>query len=121
VVAVERRLVGIHAVEQKRLRIGLVGEPARELERRMQMAIDEAGRRDAVAAADGLPGGMTFRHLVSLADGDDLALMHCHRSVADDAALRIDCDQPVNVIDNEVDALHVYVRLSSIATVATPA
>ena len=45
VLAVERRLVGIHAVEQERLRVGLVGEPARELERGMQMTVDEARRR----------------------------------------------------------------------------
>ena len=52
VVAVERRLIRVHAIEQERLRVGLVREAARELERGVQVAVDEAGRSHRAAAID---------------------------------------------------------------------
>ena len=121
VVAVERGLVGIHAVEQERLRVGLVGEPARKLERRMQMAVDEARRRHGVAAVDGLLAGVALRDLGRLADRDDLAAVHRDRRVADDAALRIDGDQPVDVLDDEIDGLHWLTRHVPAQVQAMPA
>ena len=116
VVGVERGLVGVHAVEQERLRVGLVGKPARELERRMQMAVDEARRRHGVAAVDGLLAGVVLGDLGRLADRDDLAALHGDRRIADDAAAGIDGDQPVDVGDDEIDGLHIPVSIASTAS-----
>src|SRR5262249_48163989 len=103
--------VGIHAVEQEGLRIGLVGEPPRERERRMQMAVDEAGRRDGAAAVDLCSTGKALGYLSGLVDGDDLALVHGDRRIADNAALRVDGDQPIDIGDDEIDGLHVGLHL----------
>ena len=77
----------------------------------MQMAIDEAGRGDGAAAVDQLPSGKALRDLGRLVDGDDPALVHRHRRIADDAALRIDGDQPIDVSDEQIDGLHAGLRL----------
>src|SRR5882757_2992993 len=78
----------------------------------MQMAIDEAGRGDGAAAVDQLPSGKALRDLGRLVDRDDPALVHRHRRIADDAALRIDGDQPIDVSDEQIDGLHAGLRLS---------
>jgi hypothetical protein len=108
VVGFERGLVGIHAVEQERLGIGFVGEPARELERRMQMAIDEAGRRHRGAAVDLALARVGLHEVSRLADRDDLAAVDRDRRIADDAAVRIHGDQPGDVGDDEINGLHGY-------------
>src|SRR5262252_8813227 len=106
VVAIERRFVGIHALEQKRLVVRLVGEPARQLEGRMQMAIDEAGGRHGIAAVDAVPGRAARRDIGRFADRDDLAPIDCDRGVANDAAPGVHGDQPGDVGNDEVDELH---------------
>ena len=112
VVAFERRFVRIHAVEQERLRVGFVRQPARQRERRMQMAVDETGRRHGAAAVNHLLAGEPLRDLGRLVDGDDLALVYCDRCVANDAALGIDRDQPIDIGDEQVDGLHAGLRRS---------
>ena len=106
VVAVERGFVRIHAVEQERLGVGLVGEPARKLERGMQVAVDETRRHHRVAAVDGPPAGVAPGDLGRLADRDDPAAVHRNRRVANDPPLRIDGDQPGDVLDDEIYVLH---------------
>ena len=108
VLGVERGLVRIHAVEQERLGVGLVGEPARELERRMQVAVDVARRRHGVAAVDGAAGRILRGEIGGLADGDDLAGVDGDRRVADDAAAGIDGDQPADIGDEEINRLHAF-------------
>jgi len=43
VLGVGRDFVGIHVLEQEGLRVGFVGQAARELEGRMQVIVDQAG------------------------------------------------------------------------------
>ena len=84
--ALERRLVRIHAVEQKRLRIGLVGEPARQRKGGMQVTVDETRRRYRAAAIDYVPSGKASGDHRRLVDGDNAPVIHRDRRVADDAA-----------------------------------
>ena len=107
VVAVECRLVGIHAVEQERLRVRLVGQSARQLKRRMQVAVDQARRRHRVPAVHLAAGGIGFGDVVGLADGDNLAVLYGDRRIANDAAGGVDGYQPVDTGNHQVNALHV--------------
>ena len=106
VLGLERGLVRIHPVEQERLGVGLVGEPARELERRVQMAVDVAGRRHGVAAVDGAARRILGDEFGRLADRDDAAGVDRDRRVTDDAAARIDRDQPADIGDEKINRLH---------------
>lgn len=102
VLALHRRLVRVHAVEQEGLRIGLVGEPAREVERRVEMAVDHAGGRDGAARIEGLRIGMRLNDRVRLADRNDPALGDRHARILDDAPRLVDRDEPADVADDEV-------------------
>jgi len=70
------------------------------------MAVDEARRRNGVAAADGLLAGVALGDLHRLADRRDLAALHGNRRIADDAAAGIDGDQPVDIGNDKIDSLH---------------
>ena len=103
VLVLERRLVGVHALEQERLRVGFVRQAARELERGMQVAVDKARRRHRPHRIDRFRRGIALGDLRRLADGDDLAAAHRDRRIADDAAPGIDRDEPVDIRDDKID------------------
>ena len=105
VVPLHRPFVGIHVVEQKGLRVGLVGKPARHLERGMKMVVDEAGRphhAGRVGNRRGLPVGLDRRRL---ADRRDLPVCDSDRRVTDDAAAFVHGNQPIDVRNKPVGAL----------------
>ena len=107
VIAVERRFVRIHAVEQERLRVRLVRQPARKLERGMQVAVDEARRRHRIGGIDRPRGGIGLRYRGGLVDGDNLSAFHRDRRIAHDAAAGIDGNEPVDIGDDQINGLHV--------------
>src|SRR3954469_506215 len=78
----------------------------------MQMAVDETRRRHGAAAVNHLLAGEPLRDLDRLVDRDDLALVYCDRCVANDAALGINRDQPIDIGDEQVDGLHAGLRLA---------
>src|SRR5437764_10102931 len=80
------------------------------------MAVDEARRRDRVAAADGLLAGVAFGDLRRFANRRDLAALHGNGRIADDAAGGIDGDQPGDVGDDEIDSLHLRSSLLYLLT-----
>src|SRR6478609_5807584 len=86
----------------------------------MQMAVDETRRRHGAATVNHLPAGEPLRDLSRLVDGDDLALVYCDRCVANDAALGIDRDQPIDLGDEQVDGLHAGLRYASGSALSCP-
>ena len=87
----------------------------------MQMTVDETGRRHGAAAVNHLSAGEPLRHLGRLVDGDDPALVYCDRCVANDAALGIDRDQPIDIGDEQVDGLHAKLRVRNSSRPVMPA
>src|SRR5262249_61351566 len=77
------------------------------------MTIDEARSGDAVTPTDGLLRRIVLADLRALADRNDLALPHGDGAVADDAAGRIDGDQPVGVVGDEGGAFYCISQLRS--------
>ena len=105
-------LVGIHVIEQKRLGIGFVGEPARHLKRGMQMVVDKTRRPDHALAVDHLVAAPGTLDVGGLAHGDELAAFHGHGRVAYDPALGVDGYQPVNVPYDQIGLLRCAHLLS---------
>jgi hypothetical protein len=121
VVAFEGGLVGIHAVEQERLGVRFVGEPARELERGMQVAIDETRRRHRGAPIDAALCRVSGRQFRRLADRHDGAAVDGDRGIANDAAGAVHGDQPADIGDDEIDGLHErFPLLPSLRGAAAP-
>jgi hypothetical protein len=59
-----------------------------------------------MVAIDVARGAKISRDLRRLADRNDLAAIHRNSAVANDAAVGIDGDQPIDIRDNKVDTLH---------------
>ncbi len=108
VLAFKGRFVRIHAVKQERLCVRLVGKAARELERCMQMAVDQPRRCHRVPAVDLAVSGIILGDFVRFADGDDLAAVNGDRSIADDAASTINGNQPIDAGDDQIDGFHAF-------------
>ena len=95
-------LVGIHVLEQELLGVGLIGQPARELERRMKMVVDKPWRDHASPRAGHRAGCPLAQHVGRFADRHKLARGHRERGIAQHAPIRVDADQPVDVGDEKI-------------------
>jgi hypothetical protein len=72
------------------------------------VAVDKAGRRHRAACIDCPPGGIGLRYRRGFVAHDKLSAIHRDRHIADDTAARwIDSDEPVDIVVNQINGLHV--------------
>ncbi|OGA52667.1 MAG: hypothetical protein A3G24_19040 [Betaproteobacteria bacterium RIFCSPLOWO2_12_FULL_62_13] len=113
VVFPHRRLVGVHVLEQERLRVRFVRQAARELERGVQVIVDQPGCCHRALAVDDPVRAPCLLDRRSLADRCEFPVLHDDRSVADDTAIRVDGDQPVDVPHQKIRLIWCAHAISS--------
>jgi hypothetical protein len=92
-------------LEQERSRADFVGKPASELKRRVQMAVDETRQCDAIGCTQDFACLPLSGNGGRFADGREPAIADCDAGVADDSALTVYGDSPVDV-QNEFVGFH---------------
>ena len=98
--------IGKHVLEQEGAGAHLVGQTACQLEGRMQVAVDQAGGGDTIAGVEGVLACPRFLYVGRFADGGEFATLDGDGGIANDAALCIDGDEPVDAVDDQVCFCH---------------